>query len=332
MFKMKSLLCIVAVFSLALVSCTERLPESTLPNDNGSDVITMIKATVEPLQLKGYPGVGNYSWNESHIIGIYGTGVGFNEQYLPVQSTLGDSEAFFFGNEVGGDLTIYMPYLEGGIPAGKEGRVTVPAVQKYYADPFDHLMYNSEFLAYVTGNEVNFDFHAGLVKVVIEYDIENITSVNVLVGNLSAGGEYNDYCVGDLSITTDVEQMLLNGASELTVAGFPNGVNSTVGNPLVVWAAMAPGEYENFVVEISNGDMTIAAPVEGPFVVEKCAVSKAVVAKKIDHNNGVGDFESENGNFNEGSNNGGTENGGTENGGTENGGTENGGTNEDVDE
>jgi hypothetical protein len=177
-------------------------------------------------------------------------------------------------------------------------------------------MYNSEFLAYVTGNEVNFGFHAGLVKIVIEYDIENVTSVNVLVGNVSKDGDYNDYCVGDLSITTDVEQMLVNGASELTVAGIPNGVNSTIANPLVVWAAMAPGVYENFVVEISNGDITIAAPVEGPFVVEKCAVSKAVVAKKIDHDNGVGDFEGEDGSFNEDTNNGGTENGGTENGGT----------------
>ena len=119
MLKMKSALYIVAIFSLALVSCTERLPESKLPGDNGSDVITMIKATVAPLELKGYPGVGNYSWNNSHIIGIYGTGAGSNEQYLPVQSTLGASEAFFFGNEVGGDLTIYMPYLEGGIPAGQ---------------------------------------------------------------------------------------------------------------------------------------------------------------------------------------------------------------------
>ena len=298
MFKMKSLLCIVAVFSLALVSCTERLPESKLPDDNGSDVITMIKATVAPLELKGYPGVGNYSWNNSHIIGIYGTGAGSNEQYLPVQSTLGASEAFFFGNEVGGDLTIYMPYLEGGIPAGKEGRVAVPAVQQYYADPFDHLMYNSEFLAYVTGNEVSFDFHAGLVKIVIEYDIENITSVNLLVGNISKDGEYDDYCAGDLSITTDVEQMLVNGVGELSVTGFPEGIDSTVAEPLVVWAVVAPGVYENFVVEISNDKMTIAAPVEGPFVVEKCAISNDVVAKKVDHNNGVGDFEGENGEFN----------------------------------
>ena len=317
MFKMKSLLCIVAVFSLALVSCTERLSESTLPDDNGSDVITMIKATVAPLELEGYQGVGNYSWNKDHIIGIYGTGAGLNERYLPVQSTLGSNEAYFFGKEVGGDLTVYMPYLEGGIPAGKEGRVTVPAVQQYYADPFDHLMYNSEFLSYVTGNEVSFDFHAGLVKIVIEYDIENITSVNLLVGNITKDGGYDDYCVGDLAISNDVEQMVVNGSGELTVTGFPEGIDSSVVEPLVVWAAVAPGIYENFVVEISNAETTIGAPVKGPFVVKKCAVTENdVTAKKVEHDNGIGDFEGEDGSFKEDSNNGGTENGGTENGGT----------------
>ena len=323
MSKMKSLLCIVAVFSLALVSCTERLPESTLPDDNGSDVITMIKATVAPLTLKGYPGVGNFSWNKDHIIGIYGTGAGVNERYLPVQSTIGDSEAFFFGNEVGGDLTVYMPYLESGIPAGKEGRVTVPAVQQYYASPFDHLMYNSELLAYVVGSEVNFGFHAGLVKVVIEYDVENISSVKMLVGKTSADGDYDNYCVGDLSITTDVEQMLVNGSNTLTVSNFPEGLGSTINNPLTLWAAMAPGVYDSFVVEIASATGTIAAAVRGPFVVEKCAVaSKPVVAKKLDQDNGVGDYEGEDGKFNED----------PEDEGTENGGTENGGTNEDVNE
>ena len=109
MFKMKSLFSIVAIFSLALVSCTERIPEKQMPDvDNG--VITMIKATVNPLELQGVPGVGEYSWNETHTIGIYGTAAGENECYLPVKTTLGSSEAQFYGNEVGGDMTIYMPF------------------------------------------------------------------------------------------------------------------------------------------------------------------------------------------------------------------------------
>ena len=298
MFKMKSVLCIVAIFSLALVSCTERIPEKEMPNvDNG--VITMIKATVEPLELKGTTGVGNYSWNEAHTIGIYGTTVGENECYLPVKSTIGDNEAYFFGNSVGGNMTIYMPYVSSGSPAALDGRVIVPAQQKYYASPFDHLMYNSTFLAETKSDEAIFDYHAGLVKIELQYDLQNVKEVAVLVGNVTPNGDYDDNCVGDLAIDGYAEEFLVNGANNLTITGFPEGTNTTVSNPLTVWAAMAPGVYENLVVEIQTADMTISAPVKGPFVVEKKAITEHVcVAKEVKYDNGVGDFEGENGEFN----------------------------------
>jgi hypothetical protein len=298
MFKMKSVLCIVAIFSLALVSCTERIPEKEMPNvDNG--VITMIKATVEPLTLKGATGVGNYSWNETHTIGIYGTTVGENECYLPVKSTIGDNEAYFFGNAVGGNMTIYMPYVSAGSPAALDGRVTVPTQQNYYASPFDHLMYNSTFLAEAKSDVVSFDYHAGLVKVELHYDIPNVTEVSVLVGNVTPDGGYDDYCAGDIAVDKYAEQYLVNGSNQVTVNGFPEGFNTTVAQPLTVWVALAPGTYENFVVEISNAETTISTPVKGPFVVEKCAIAENVCdAKEVKYDNGVGDFEGENGEFN----------------------------------
>ena len=298
MFKMKSVLCIVAIFSLALVSCVERIPEKEMPNvDNG--VITMVKATVEPLTLKGATGVGNYKWNETHNIGIYGTTQGENECYLPVKSTIGDNEAYFFGNPVGGEMTIYMPYLSAGSAAALDGRVTVPAEQKFYANEFDHLMYNSTFLAESKSDAITFDYHAGLVKIELEYAITNITSIAVVVGNVTADGSYDDYCVGDIAVDSYAEEFLVNGKNQVIITGFPEGTNSTVENPLVVWAALAPGTYENFVVEISNADMTISTPVKGPFVVEKCAIAEnVVVAKEVKLDNGIGDFEGENGEFN----------------------------------
>jgi hypothetical protein len=298
MFKMKSVLCIVAIFSLALVSCVERIPEKEMPNvDNG--VITMIKATVEPLTLKGATGVGNYSWNETHTIGIYGTTVGENECYLPVKSTIGDNEAYFFGNSVGGNMTIYMPYVSAGSPAALDGRVTIPTQQNYYASPFDHLMYNSTFLAETKSDNVSFDYHAGLVKVELHYDIPNVAEVSVLVGNVTANGGYDDYCAGDLAVDKYAEELLVNGSNQVTVKGFPEGTNTTLAQPLTVWVALAPGTYENFVVEISNADMTISTPVKGPFVVEKCAIAENVCdAKEVKYDNGIGDFEGENGEFN----------------------------------
>ncbi len=295
---MKSVLCIVAIFSLSLVSCVERIPEKPMPNvDNG--VITMIKATVEPLTLKGATGVGNYQWNETHNIGIYGTDAGENECYLPVKSTIGDNEAYFFGNTVGGDMTIYMPYLGEGSPAALDGRVTVLAEQQYYANEFDHLMYNSTFLADGKSNEVTFGYHAGLIKVELHYDVQNITEISVLVGNINAEGGYDDYCAGDLAVDNFAEELLVNGKNEIDVKGFPEGTNTSLDNPLVVWVAMAPGTYENFVVEIKNADMTISCPVKGPFVVEKCAITEnAVEAREVRLDNGFDDFVGENGDFN----------------------------------
>lgn len=298
MFKMKSVLCIVAIFSLALVSCTERIPEKEMPNvDNG--VITMIKASVEPLQLKGAAGVGNFSWKETHNIGIYGTTIGENECYLPVKSTIGDNEAYFFGNPVGGNMTIYMPYVSSGSPAALDGRVTIPVQQKYYANEFDHLMYNSTFLAETKSDVATFDYHAGLVKVELHYDMPNITEVSVLVGNVTANGGYDDYCAGDVAVDKYAEEYLVNGSNQVTVTGFPEGTNTTLAQPLTVWVALAPGSYENFVVEISNAEMTISTPVKGPFVVEKCAIAENVCdAKEVKYDNGIGDFEGENGEFN----------------------------------
>jgi hypothetical protein len=299
MFKMKSVLCIVAIFSLSLVSCVERIPEKEMPNvDNG--VITMIKATVEPLHLKGATGVGNYSWNETHTIGIYGTTIGENECYLPVKSTIGDNEAYFFGNSVGGNMTVYMPYVSAGSPAALDGRVIVPVQQNYYASPFDHLMYNSTFLAEGKSENVTFDYHAGLVKVELHYDIQNITEVAVTVGNITADGSYDDYCVGDVAIDNYAEEFIVNGKNHVAVKGFPEGTNSTLDNPLVVWVAMAPGTYENFVVSIAYGEKgEISTPVKGPFIVEKCAITEnAVAAKKVELDNGIGGFEGENGEFN----------------------------------
>ena len=298
MFKMKSLFSIVAIFSLALVSCTERIPEKQMPDvDNG--VITMIKATVNPLELQGVPGVGEYSWNETHTIGIYGTAAGENECYLPVKTTLGSSEAQFYGNEVGGDMTIYMPYVKGGSQAALNGRVTVPAQQNYYADPLEHFMYNSTFLSTARVGEVQFDYHAGLLQIQLHYNIENITSVSVSVGNLTTDGSYDDYLVGDIATDDDTETFLVNGSNRLVISNFPEGVNSTVENPVTIWAVLAPGVYENLVIEMAHANGYTSTPVEGPFVVEKCALTEKVChAKEIKYDNGIGDFEGESGQFN----------------------------------
>lgn len=298
MRKMKSALYISVIFALSLAACTKPLPETELPAvDNGA--ITMVKATIAPLTLQGVEGEGVYAWSETHKIGIYGTQAGNNECYLPVKATIGDNEAFFFGNTVAGDLLFYMPYSKEGSATAFDYRVTIPAVQKYYESPFDHMMYNSTFLATaVDSSNALFDYHAGLVKVQLKHDLTNVTSVNVSVGNLTAEAGYDDNCVGDISIFEGTTPMLTNGAGRVTIAELGD-FSTSEAEPKTIWAMLAPGNYENLVVEIVTNDVTIISPVKGPFVVEKCAVCERVcVAEQIDYDNQVPGFEGENGEFN----------------------------------
>jgi hypothetical protein len=298
MLKMKSALSIVAIFSLALGSCVKHIPEKEMPNvDNGA--ITMVKASVKPLTVEGLSETGYYKWDGVLALGIYGTSRGLNECYLPVKSTAGSSEAYFYGNEVAGDLTIYAPYSKEGGEKALEYRVDIPAVQKYYANPLDHMMYNSSFLGITRNNEIEFDYHAGLVKILIKYDIAEVKSVKVLVGNIHEG--YSNYIAGELDVLDGLLDAKHNPSDAILINNFGEGVGASIAEPLVVWAIAAPGIYENFVVEITDkNDATISSPVAGPFEVSRTTLaSKECVAKKNDHNNGVDDMLPEDGEFNE---------------------------------
>ena len=300
MCKMKSALYIVAIFSFALVACTQRIPETPMPDVNNG-AITMVKASVNPLVLEGADGVGTYSWGESKTLGIYGL-AGVNEKYRIVKSTAGDSEAYFYGNVVDGDLTIYMPYsIESGNQA-LDGRVQVLAEQNYYATALDHLMYNSAFLATTNTNEVVFDYYAGVIELRISYDMNNISYVKVLVANGDTEANYNGYVAGYLPLNgyeLGIDQA--NGVDNIVVRNFPEGTNATVNAPVTAWLALAPGTYQNFLVQVGSSDgSAVNFPVAGPFVVERCKISEKVCdIKRVDHNNGMPDFGSEPGDFNE---------------------------------
>lgn len=303
MCKMKSALYIVAIFSFALVSCTDSIPEKPAPDvEEGNGAITMVKATVNPLHLKGADEVGTYAWSEETSLGIYGS-AGANELYSVVKSTTGSNEAYFYGNVVDGNLTIYMPHsVEGGENA-LGGRVQVRAKQNYYATALDHLMFNSSFLATTTTNEVVFDYYAGLVKILLTHDMQSVNYVKVSAATIDKTAGYNDYVAGYLPVEgyeSGIAQAY--GETSITIENFPEGVNASVEAPLTVWVALAPGVYDNFVVEFGNaqGD-TAVFPVEGEFAVERCAIAeKECVAKRVDHNNGTDDFEGVEGEFNEG--------------------------------
>lgn len=288
MFKMKSALYIVAMFSLALVACTERIQSPEMP-DVPNGATTMVTALVKPLVVEGIEGVGYYKWDSETKIGILSAGE--NQCYLPVQSTTGDDEAYFYGNVVGGELTIYAPYSNENGTKAKSGRLEMLAEQTYYANALDHLMYNSTFLATTSTDHVEFDYYAGLLKVVVNHEkTESISSITVSIGNINnAEGEYNDYFVGDYSLVSGLLDNESNRSGSVKVT-FNEEFKAANENP--IWVALAPGKYENLVVAVSYSDgVSIVLPVQGPFEVKAKALTEKVCrAEEVDHNNNVDDF------------------------------------------
>ena len=303
MCKMKSTLYIVAILSFALASCVQRLPDTDMPNvENG--VITMVKAVVKPVTLDGVTGVGNYSWSETATLGLYSE-EGVNENYAIVKSTTGSNEAHFYGNTVGGQLTISMPFATDGGAKALGGRVQMRAEQNYYAEALDHFMNNASFLATTSTSEVVFDYYSGLLKVLVCFDVANIDAVAVRAVTISAEMDwlYNNYLAGYLPIN-DAESGVVaeSGEAVVRVSNFPDGVSATTSEPATVWVALAPGYYENLVVDIWGKDgERYQAPVAGPFLINSCSLAdNDCVAEKVDNSNGMNGFIGEPGDFNEG--------------------------------
>lgn len=292
---MRSALYISVISALVLASCTKRLPEPQTP-DVVNDATTVLSASVETLAMTGVSGAGEFIWNETHTLGVSGSELGANCKYVPVKSTIGLSEALFYGGAVKGEFTVYAPYSTDGAVAALDARVVIPTEQNYYAEALDYLMYNSCFYAKTTTESVKFNYHAGLLRINLAHALEDIQHVKVTVANLQETG-CNEGVAGHYATTADAEQPLTNPQPSVTVRNYDETLVSSEASPLAVYVLVAPGKYGNFVVEVGTKAFTIAMPVKGPFVVEPLSITE-LTAKKVDHNFDVDDFEGEEGEFN----------------------------------
>ena len=291
---MKSALYISVISALMLASCTERLPEPQVPEVK-NDATTVLSVSVDPLSIEGVSGAGEYTWAGTHTLGVSGSELGVNQLYVPVKSTIGTSEALFYGGAVKGEFTVYAPYSEKGAQAALDARVVIPTEQNYYAEPMEYLMYNSCFYAKSTTESVKFDYHTGLLKIFLQENLTNIKGLKVMVANLNETG-CNEGVAGFLAVG-ESETPLTNPEPAIHVGNYAEGLSSSKDAPLAVYVAVAPGKYGNFVVEVETEAYTIAMPVRGPFTVAPLAITD-VTAKKVDYDFDVDDFESENGTFN----------------------------------
>jgi hypothetical protein len=162
-------------------------------------------------------------------------------------------------------------------------------------------MYNSAFLATTTTNEVVFDYYAGIVKLVLKFDVANIDYVSVRAATVDKDKAYNDFVAGYLPLEGyDGGVASEHGFKKVYVRDFPKNLSSSVDEPLTMWVALAPGIYDNLVVEIYNKAGELAAfPVKGVFEVKRCAIAERVCEMvREEHDNGVDDFVGEDGTWN----------------------------------
>ena len=292
---MRTVLRISILLAFCLVSCTKPLPEVQEP-EVSTNAVSKVTVTFPQITLEGSSESYDFVWNANTYIGAYGSVKGSNEKYAATTETVGLSTAEFYGDAIEGNLTLYIPYSNKGDKAVAEGRLEIPAVQAYEANPMDMLRNNIKYIGIATSEnpEATFGYEAGLLKLQLNVRTTSVESVSVNIKTLNAQNDAHP--AGWYSLFESVTPRMTNASDKITVS-YIGGLNSTPTAPLTVWAVAAPGKYENVIVSVVDGDKVVDSYVKGPFVVEKCKVTNVVVTADR-YGYGVSDFEAENGEYN----------------------------------
>ena len=300
MKNINKIVCVSALFALTLISCTERLKETPIPDSLNTNT-TIVSATVEPIYFEGVADAEfQYMWKEGDAIGLYGTTGGNNVKYNIVKSSLEDAAAEegiakFYGQVVSGDLAAYFPYSNQGHDVVMEDRIPIPAVQRYNARPYEQIAANAIFVAQGDDKFFSFALSASLLKLVIPLTVEGVKSVKITVQNTSDATDA--YVAGNLALVEGVTPKFTDPQSAITITDL-GGLNSTKEQPLVVYALVADGYYENFIVTLAGDGWVINKPLDTtePLRFER-GVMKECRVLDIDYNYGAGNFGSEDGSF-----------------------------------
>lgn len=282
---------ITALLALVALSCTEKAILPTEPEvDNGP--LTMLSVVVEQPTFDGVEAKA-FEWSASDYIGVYGSNRGENMRYVPLEGVDDLGRKVFYGEAVEGTLKIYYPYSEEGNAKLVANRFEVPAEQQYFASPYHHLRNNLQMVATTTTEEVRFGYNCGVLKVVLMLNAADVEQVEVTALNLSE--EQTANLVGDVAISAEVTPAIEGGASSVVLKGI-GAQSASEQTPLVLWAAVADGTYDNFMVTVSSESASKNILVKGPFTVEK---SKActVEVRDVKYDHGIGDFNPKPGEF-----------------------------------
>lgn len=265
-----AILCAGAVIS---ASCTKvRNYEKPPVQDYG---LTIVSARINPIEIEGLGRLNDHKWVESDTIGIYGSEKGSNVAYVPCQDGSLDR---FCGDIVKGRLNLYYPYEKGGCKAAEIGRMPLKSVVQYSSDPSAFVFSNMTFVSDGEGNDFNFKFPVGMVKMSIALNVPGCRAVSITVNNISEG--YDQWICGDFSINGSVYP-IINGEKTLTVTAI-GGTDVTEEHPLDLYFAAPPSRFENLIITIGtdHGDPIVQA-CKGPLEIrEGCLTSCKVVEFK----------------------------------------------------
>lgn len=286
--------------AIAVVSCTERLKEPPVPENLNTNT-TIVSASIAPIYFEGVEGEEYYySWSEKDVIGLYGAGGGDNVKYSVVKTSLSAPEAEegiakFYGQVVSGDISAYFPYNAAGHVAVLEDRIPIPSVQRFYATPYEHAAANAIFVAQCEDKHLDFMLSAALLKVVVPVEVSGVETIKLTVQNTSA--ETDAFVAGNLALVEGVTPKFTDGSVSISLTNVGR-LNSTKSEPLVFYALVAEGTYENFVVTLAGNGWVVNKPLDtdAPIVTQRGVMTECRVLD-VDYNYGAGDFGSEGGSF-----------------------------------
>lgn len=260
MKKFSLLIALTAILS----ACTTRLALPQDPADiEGGDVVSVIYASVQPLILADeggviIPGEMQWTWPEQAVLGVYGSEKGSNEPYRIRSSYEGtSSEAVFYGPEVAGSLSAYMPWKKEGAEYAQNGKAGIPPVQKSYDNPYENILNNLEMAATAEGARLVFGWPAGLARISCNISTKGRKILSVRL--------------------TSPDADLCSGGKSVVVEGI--GLPASVESPVTFHAVLLPGVYSGIMATMLLEDgKSVSRPLAGDIRIESCTVSDASVS------------------------------------------------------
>lgn len=259
---------------LAVLSCTEKLPVTPDPSVENQG-ICLVNVTMENT---------SFIWSAINSkMGVYSSAGANSEWRLRSMYDGCTGAAEFFGEAATGSIYAYYPYSSEGYAPCAQGRVYVPAEQKWCESFTAHMNYNNPYMvAALRDGDFLFKENLGAVHVSVKMDFpENIQYVS-----LSA----SEYISGNYDITGEAYERITQGSKSIRVYGIDKP--STIAAPLDVWIMMPPGTYSGLFLAVAGDNESITAIIDDGLQIVAGAQTE-VDAREEHHDYEGGDFEAE---------------------------------------